>query len=1405
MSAADHFDYDLAMWLDSEAIFVSPGGIRDIFEGHLRNPIVWRSRMSFQDREKFLMSKAAATLGRSINSFGDQLWLLESLQWIIEKPIWNDMVSSVEMAHGGNFWDLWIENSYPFELLVYYLHIIARKMETANSIFSNYRILETERELIRFGLESRPSFSSRKQWLQHMRTKHSTAWPQPLNGEILWVCRDHVEDGKSIPYSFSSKRDLDQHMLLIHFSKKRLSDDEFTKYLEQQTPLIGTTSRPSCPLCLFVVGAKEYSSSGYGEGMLDLSTMVQENNKLQKSVDSRVSFVDDVKPASDAGCGDNLGDDPSTHFALELHIAAHLQYLLVMSLRLVATLDYDTGDESSTGLHGSSDAATRSISSRKDGPERDAWPDEKSALLYISDSERLQLEQKRLSEEAAESVHSSYEDFQWNGLNLLVDNPTGEDLILRHFSSRQNDVSQLELYRKSVRSLRQELAESHGEHVEHAYQWREIGVLQGRIFDQSGDSDDLDQAAEALKTAAESIPDEHPVKGQNLADLSTRLIDQCKIESHRVDLDYIMEITKKVVPTNPHQQHDHYLNLIYIHRYRYSKTGTEQDLNTAVKIALEAQFWDPERKQAEYHRQLGELLALDYWRTGVEKTIFKAISELRLALDCATEEDIKYSEYLAALSAGLDKKFAMSGSQEDLKEALQLMRRSIALGDEHGTDYLRRLDSLGVMLGEVYEKTGNTIALEESIQVARNVVASTSEHDTDAAERMTHLAARLEDEFQRAGDLEPLDEAIDLSATAKDLTPIEHPSYHVYCHSLAARTFELFNRTGSMQDVRDAFEYSSEAVKLLPDTDVNMAMYLCLLADLTLEMSSDLGNNEGDGYYYEGEEALRLYEQALSHGYSALQSRLQAGQKLFEADAKFPERNGAFEATKMTIGCLTHLPFADLEHLDKQRVLQTTRWIASEGVAAVLRHAPFEILSLLEDSRCLDANSRAYCLDDFERLRQAYPSKLDEFLALRKDLRKPMFVPPTGFIGNSPWRAQSRRRYQASIDCQRILTEIRNEPGFSNWLGPEDESRMLEAGAQGPVVVLTTGHSGSAAIIIRQDTIEVLRLPDLDYDEVVEKSDSSGRFTVATLLWLWETIAKPVLVYLGLSATPTDSRPRLWLIPTGRLSYYPIHAAGDYKSRSTDPVSVLDYVVCSYIPSIKALNMARKRRIAIPENPKALLVSGKGSSAVAGHQSISKEISAIKNICQSRGFEVFQPNHKEDILQALTSCTLFHFAGLFAGSREDPFESQLLLSSGVTTVKDIVDTTPRLHPPYLAYLSSCSTAKTYQDVFTDECLHAAGALHMAGFRHTIGTLGQVHDDLCSEISDFFYGAWAEKEFSDDTVALCLHESTRQCRDWWIASRDGPITAEGTNHRGITPIEDDDYTVVDWASFVHFGP
>lgn len=1226
----------------------------------------------------------------------------------------------------------------------------------------------------------------------------------------MWVCQDHVEDGESIPYAFSSKNELDQHMLLIHRSEKRLSDNEFTKYLKHQPSLIDTLSSSSCPLCFFVVEngleAKQTSFSKSGGVLPEPSKRVQSNKKDQKPVDSRVRFADDVKEASDVDTGENLDHYSSTLFALEVHIAAHLQYLLVMSLRLMETLGHDTDEESLTGPHGSNEPATGSVSSMTDGPELDNWSGEEPALLYISDPERVQLEQMRLNKEAAESVLLPYEEGQWDGLDLLMDGPTEEDSILQHFSNKQKELSRIESCRKSVRGLRQDLTTAYDESVENGYRWREIGLLQAAIFDESKEVDDLNQAIEAFKTAADTIPLEHSVTWQNLADLSTRLVEKYKIERHGVNLDNAIEITTRVVETNDntHQLLDHYLHLSNLHRWRYSETGTDEDLVYAVRIARKAIGLVPENsgRLAKYHNHLGQLLSLDYWRTGLGKTIDEAICELRLALEYATEEDIEYGEYLEALSAGLDRKFAISGSHEELDEAMQLMRRSIDLVDERDPAYLRRLNSLGVMLGELYNTTGATDALKESIQVARNVVASTPENDIDAADRMANLAARLEDSFQRTGDFDLLEEALRFSTTVKALTPTEHSSYELYCHNLATRLFQRFQRTGSVQDLRDTIANSSEAVKLLPDTDVNMATYLCLLADATLELGNHLDDHEQQN------ESIRLYESCLRHEYSAVKCRLQAGQKLFKAHVKCGEWLKAYVVSAMALHCVTHLAFADLKPIEKHIILETTAWITSEGVAAALNagRPPVEVLCFLEDSRCLGTNFDAYYLDDFERLDQAHPSKLYELLSTRENLGMPIFVTPAGFIGNSPWNAQSRRRYRAIIKYDNILAEIRKEPGFSNWLSHGDDIKMLQAGAKGPVVVLIASLIRCDAIIIYQGTVEVVNLTGLDYVQIQEKLDWRSKFKVATSLWLWKTIAKPVLVHLGLSS---HNRPRLWLLPTGLLAHFPIHAAGDYTSRSSGTISISDYAACSYIASIKALNLARERPVAMPENARALLVSTKDSPGVTKLQYASKEISTLEDIFRSRGLEVSQPNHKEGILQALASCTLFHFAGMFSGSREHSFKSHLWVADGSITPKDILDASSRLSPPFLAYLSGCGSPRTFERLFPDGYLHATGALHMGGFRHAIGTLGQVDDELCAEISGLFYGAWADREFSDDTVALCLHDATQKCRDRWIAERERSWTRQVSTRRGIMRIEDDDddddEREMHWASFIHFGP
>ncbi|CEI67943.1 unnamed protein product [Fusarium venenatum] len=220
----------------------------------------------------------------------------------------------------------------------------------------------------------------------------------------------------------------------------------------------------------------------------------------------------------------------------------------------------------------------------------------------------------------------------------------------------------------------------------------------------------------------------------------------------------------------------------------------------------------------------------------------------------------------------------------------------------------------------------------------------------------------------------------------------------------------------------------------------------------------------------------------------------------------------------------------------------------------------------------------------------------------------------------------------------------------------------------------------------------------------------------------------------------------------------------------------------------------------MPTTARALLVENERSPYLPSSQLFtSHEISELSAICRSRGLEVFQAKYEEGFLQALASYILFHFSGSFTNIDGDPLRSRFSLTKGLITVKDILEVIPRPRsPPYLAYLSSCDTSRTFKIEFANECLHAAGALYMGGFRHTIGTLGAVEDEFCDEISGRFYRAWADRGFSDDAVALCLNDVARQCRNLGIG---GKFTDDGINLGD----DNDDKKEMDWASFIHFGP
>ena len=82
-----------------------------------------------------------------------------------------------------------------------------------------------------------------------------------------------------------------------------------------------------------------------------------------------------------------------------------------------------------------------------------------------------------------------------------------------------------------------------------------------------------------------------------------------------------------------------------------------------------------------------------------------------------------------------------------------------------------------------------------------------------------------------------------------------------------------------------------------------------------------------------------------------------------------------------------------------------------------------------------------------------------------------------------------------------------------------------------------------------------------------------------TLGWLWEALAGPVLDRLGITGPPGDGQPwpRLWWCVSGLLSFLPVHAAGHHHTRAdAAPATVIDRVISSYTPTLRALTHARR-------------------------------------------------------------------------------------------------------------------------------------------------------------------------------------------------------------------------------------
>ena len=202
---------------------------------------------------------------------------------------------------------------------------------------------------------------------------------------------------------------------------------------------------------------------------------------------------------------------------------------------------------------------------------------------------------------------------------------------------------------------------------------------------------------------------------------------------------------------------------------------------------------------------------------------------------------------------------------------------------------------------------------------------------------------------------------------------------------------------------------------------------------------------------------------------------------------------------------------------------------------------------------------------------------------------------------------------------------------------------------------------------------------------------------------------------------------------------------------------------------------------ATPRNIRLLTVPQPSTDGQVYLAGVPGEIDIVRNMASSSPFVGFQEadGTVEDVLSKMTETDWVHFACHGTQDRTNPFDSGFLLAHGKRLkLPDIA----RVSRPRggLAFLSACHTA-TGDEQLSEEAIHIAAGMLLAGYRGAIATMWSIMDNDAPRVTEDVY----KSLLGDGKVP------------------DARQAAEALHH-AIERLRDSGVSFLSWVPFIHVG-
>ncbi len=978
-------------------------------------------------------------------------------------------------------------------------------------------------------------------------------------------------------------------------------------------------------------------------------------------------------------------------------------------------------------------------------------------------------------------------------------------LRLRFLSSGEEP-----LLTEAIEIGREVLAHIQDEETNRAHTLIMLGTLLALRFERTGDIEVVAESIEVLRRGVAAAGTNNAIAANALSELAHALRSRYSVLAELADLNEAIAAAERAATlpgTTPAERSVHVTALAVGLLTRSLATGDLDDLAAAIDLGREAaRLPNWHIASAVNLMTLGLALWSRFDRTGTVSDLNAAIDALFEAAEVARPGHTMRPIMLTNLSNALRTRAGLLGSAADLDAAVDAGRSAAAAAPADHPAVSLCLMNLGTALHIRYLERRDTADLDAAVAALTEAADRSTPQSPNRREILINLAGLLRTRRDRRPGRDALDRAVALVREAIAITDVTHSMYPVCVLSLSTALHTRYDRGGDDADAAESIELAGQAIDGMTAGDPRVAVAWVTLGRLHERRRVEGGNGL--------DAAVAAYRTAVESPATAPAFRAAAARLWAEAAVRQRDWASATEAFGVAVALIPQVAWHGVERDARERRLTMWEGLARMAAAAALEAGdPGRAVELLEQGRSVLWSQALQTRDDLSMLRERDLALHDRLRAVATKLAATA-VPdiPEAAATTDPWSDPSQRmrsdRIKLAEDWDRLLAEARALPGLEYLLRIPPLATLREGLPDGPIVLLNVDEARCDALIVRRDRdVEHVPLPALSYAETGRRAEgylraltllenpggpgdlatTGARQTVhATLEWLWDTVADPVLTRLGYTGHD-EPLPRLWWCPTGSLTLLPLHAAG-YHDPADTPTgrTVIDRAVSSYTPTLRALAKANTADAVEPADRRVLVVSMPETPPVPGTPDMGPlPCARAEAEFISRALPLGRTSRVADtathaaITADLRTHALAHFACHGGQNLQQPSTGSLYLWDRPLTVLEVAELD--LEHAELAYLSACSTA-IGGTTLPDEAIHLAAALQLAGYRQVIATLWTITDRTAVEVTKMMYtGLLGPSGLRLDGTAHLLHRTVRALRD--SAPRNPAI----------------------WASYVHFGP